>query len=187
MSDFDANEFLSGVGTDGDGDSDLVRFLRGKVKEAAKNLKTLHDENTAFKSAATKQTLESAWTELKVPEAVRKFYTGEPTADAVKTWFEENKAVFNLGGEQKSETDQSQQLTPEQQAQASQLQAQLQSVQTATTIGTDIGNQLGFDALKAEGAALGQKSALTNMAELDAHLAKLGFGEGGVIPTQMTQ
>lgn len=174
MTDFDANEFLSGVGSDGDGDSDLVKLLRAKVREAAKRIKSLSEENAKFKEAETRKTLDATWEELKVPEAVRKFYTGEPTAEAVKKWFDENKAVFNLGGSSETDEDAGQEQTPEQQAQAQQLQQQLQGVTQAANLGFDAPN-VGLEALAAQGQQLAGKSAAANMADLDAYLAKLGF------------
>lgn len=71
--------------------------LRKFAEEQKARAEALEKELAELRKWRTEQSVKAIFDELKVPEKVRKFYSGEAEADKVKAWVEENADVFNLG------------------------------------------------------------------------------------------
>jgi hypothetical protein len=121
----DTNEFV----TD-DTDSQDPGKLRQLLKQAHATLKQKDQELESLRSQEAERSAQAAWDELKVPDAIRDFYKGEQTPEAMKAWWEDSKSFFNI---EQAEQDKTVQQTPEQQAQ----RAAAEQYQQAAGLGTD--------------------------------------------------
>lgn len=117
--------------------------LRQKLEQALAVLKQKDQEIAALKTAETQRTVESTWNELKVPDAIRKLYNGDTSADAIKAWWEDSKGLFNIQAADEAPAVQQ----PPSSERLAAIQA-AQQFQQASTLGTDALNS-GFDAATA--------------------------------------
>lgn len=118
-----SNEFLGDGQSEDEGTSqESGSALRQFGKEQKARADKLERELNEFKAQLAKVQAGEIFTKLGVPEKVRKFYSGDPTEDAISAWVKENADVFGL------ETDSPATQTPEQEQQRSDL-AQVQQAQ----------------------------------------------------------
>lgn len=102
----DTDEFLS----DSDGTQQTGGGLRVQLERALAELKTLKVENEKLSTRETERELAKVWDELKVPSAIRGFYTGDKSEKAIKEWWEASRGFFNTeAGEQPAEERESEQ------------------------------------------------------------------------------
>lgn len=135
----------------------LREFAKASAAEAAEWKAKFEALESKFKE----QALSSIWDglDVTVPDKVRKHFTGEPTADAVKAWVEENQDVFRF--EPKTADGE----TGDQNDETAQLQAQLEAAQNLGRTKTDLG-------LAGQLAQLKNSSAKTE-ADLDSVFSML--------------
>lgn len=159
MSDF--NEFAPSETDDGKG-------LRSKLEGVLAQLKTVSAELETAKAERAQASLKNLFDELGVPEKVRKFYSGDADPAQVKTWVDENKDVFNL-------------TVPASTGEATvdpEVQAQVNAVQKANDLGSDIEGSLLSNAQAVLGE-LTKSRPSRNPAALNEALAQLGISQGG--------
>lgn len=167
----DTNEFDTSVSDDaGPG------VLRQKLEQALAVLRTKEKELADLRTAESQRSVKQTWDELAVPDAIRKLYKGEETAEAIASWWNDSKALFNV----QAAEEQPQALQPTE-AELAQQQA-AQQFQEASGLGTN-GLQSGFDAVmrEAEQAAQAYKAGTMSRADFDA--AKARVHEGMHTPT----
>lgn len=142
--------------------------LRQKLEQAIALLRQKDQEITTLKTAETQRTVESTWSELKVPDAIRKLYNGDTSADAIKAWWEDSKGLFNI--QVAEEQPAAPELTPEQQAQ----HAAAQQVQDASAMGANAFHA-GFETVQqqAKNAAEAYKNGTMSRADYDAAITKV--------------
>ncbi|MFD9734413.1 hypothetical protein [Umezawaea sp. NPDC059074] len=160
MGEFDGNSSEANKNEGSDGSS-LRAFAEAQAKENAE----LKARLATAEATIAAQSFRSIWDglDVTVPEKVRKFYTGDPDADAVKKWVEENQDAFRF--EPKTPTDGD--SAGDQSANAD-AAAQQAAVNAATSLGSAAGNG-GYAAQLAQ-----MKNARpTSQAELNAALAFL--------------
>jgi hypothetical protein len=158
-----SNEFLA------DGQEDVTSGQESgtALRKFANEQKKLAEERAAelaeLKAQFAKIQAGEIFTKLGVPDKVRKFYSGEPTEDAIKSWVTENADVFGIevGAETATQTED----------QAVQ-HAQLGAVQQAQQLGADRDTSW-----TREGMAQKRAGLLANgnsLADLNAVLAEMG-------------
>jgi len=98
-------EFDGNTGTQGTEDKSEGRSLRAFAEAQAAENAVLKARLATAEATIAAQSFKSIWDglDVTVPEKVRKFYTGDPDADAVKKWVEENQDAFRF--EPKTPTD----------------------------------------------------------------------------------
>lgn len=138
-------------------------------------VKQLQKELADAKAETAKRDMESVFSKLGVPEKVRKFYSGDPTEDAITQWVKDNADVFGLTPEGAAEvTD-----TPERR----QMFDDLSGVMSAQSMGTDKDGAVSRDVLAQQRAdLLGKKHS--GISDLDAALAAMGVPNTPLIAPQ---
>lgn len=113
--------------------------LRKQLETALAELKAAKEKNVELETQVTRHTIDSVFSELDVPEKVRKFYTGEPDKDKILEWCRENADVFGIspgtGGDDKPEDKE--------------RNDQLRDVQTAGKVGFE-GSDRSVDTIRSE-------------------------------------
>jgi hypothetical protein len=112
-----------------DSDSQDPGKLRQLLKQAHAQLKQKDQELESLRSQEAERSAQAAWDELKVPDRIRKLYTGDKDPAAMKTWWDEYRDIFNVDVAE----EQKPQETPEQEAQ----RAAAEQYQQAAGLGTD--------------------------------------------------
>ncbi|GLY55327.1 hypothetical protein [Lentzea sp. NBRC 102530] len=168
-----SDDFLTDPGQDADG-SALRKFGTAQQKRADALEAQLKELQSQLAARSRKDVLD----ELKVPEGIRKFYTGEATSDAVKAWIEENKTVFNFGAQDAPADDAA---PSSQDGNGSQIPAEIvaqqQRLQAAADAARDNAGSVGFDGFKAAAAQLMSSGSRPSEADLDKFLGQyLGAG-----------
>lgn len=128
----------------------LVKQLQQQLAETQKQL--------ASRAAA------EVFTSLGINEKVRKFYTGDPTKEAIEAWWKENAEIFGVDpgvGQDPTLTDAQQEH-----------QAAIDNVQQAAQIGQDRTGAMTRETM--QGARTDLLSQGRNISDLDAALAKMG-------------
>ncbi len=90
-----------------------------------------------MRAELTKRDAATVFTELGVPEKVRKFYSGDYTKDAISTWMKENADVFGFNTE------------AEQSPEEAERSRDLEQVTAATLVGQDRQTALSRDSMRA--------------------------------------
>jgi hypothetical protein len=124
-------------------DEEQPSKLRQLLKQKAAENKQLLEKLAALESAEVQRSVKATWDELKVPDVIRKLYTGDTSTDAIKAWWNDSKGLFNIQAAE--ETPAPPEPTPEELAQ----QEAAQRFQDASSLGTNA-IQSGFDAIKAQ-------------------------------------
>jgi hypothetical protein len=145
--------------------------LRQKLTEAYALVKQKDKELAELNAFKAGISVKATWDELKVPDAIRKLYNGDTSADAIKAWWNDSKGLFNV--EQAAEQPGQPEPTPEQVEQ----QQAAQQFQEAQNLGTNAIHS-GFDAVKqaAESAAEAYRNGQMSRADFDAARAKVYEG-----------
>lgn len=155
------NEF-GGEGNEtppGESGSALRKYANDQKKLAEQALAELND----LKAQLAKRDAESIFAKLGVPEKVRKFYSGDPTEDAITQWVKENADVFGI-----EPTGENPTVDPEQQQRA----ADLGRVAEAAGFGQERASAMSREAMQeARKGLLSQKNPTID--DLNAALAKL--------------
>jgi hypothetical protein len=118
--------------------SDGPKALRDAYKALKQQNEDLNQKLTSFLEGQKKQQLETVFTSLGVPEAV-KLYQGEPDPEKAKAWVDTMRGVFGSGNVQGDPTP----APPSQPAITNDQQAQYEAMVQAGSTGTPMGN---FDA-----------------------------------------
>lgn len=139
--------------------------LRKKLEDALSILREQNAELTKLRTERAETVLSQTWDELDVPQAIRKLYQGEKTADAIKAWWEDSRSLFNL---------QSADETPSETETEKARREQYQQVQGASAIGADT-NVSGLDAALAKGVELKDRAGATTQADRDAFYRLAGI------------
>lgn len=167
-----SDEFLTDPGTNADGSA-----LR-KFAEAQKSRADLIEQRfNELQKQVTASTVKSAFDQLGVPDAIRRFYDGEADPAKVKAWVDENKAVFNFQPQAGATNTAGTSVSPE-------AQAQQQAAQDAAGFGQEPGQSQELDAFKQKAAAVRNTSAQRNPQALNELLAGL-IPQGGYTPPQV--
>lgn len=132
----------------------LRKLLEQKIAE----LKAVTAENVTLKSKQLEQQLGATWQELQVPDAIRKLYQGDPTADAIKAWWADSKGLFNIEVAAETPVDSPEQV---------ELAQQMQAAQQAATLGGDATSG-GYAAFGAKAQEIKGKQGPVLQADLDA-------------------
>lgn len=136
--------------------------LRQTIKRFAAEKAELLKKLEALESAEVQRSVKSTWDELKVPEVIRKLYTGDTSTDAIKAWWEDSKGLFNI--QTAEETPAPPEPTPEELAE----RQAAQQFQEASGLGTNAIHS-GFDAIKAQV----EKAKVLTGADYDAAKAQI--------------
>jgi hypothetical protein len=153
----DTNEF-----TDVD-DNTQPSQLRQLLKQAHATIKQQAKQIEDFASEKAATVVKSTWDELQVPDAIRGFYNGDKTPDAMKQWWEASKGFFNIEAVEEQPADE--QETDVQRA----TREAAESFQEATSLGSDALND-SFDAVTAKA-----KQAAKNLSGPELAAAKQEF------------
>lgn len=143
--------------TDQESGSALRQFgkeQKARADKLAKELEEIRAELDRRKAA-------DIFTELEVPEKVRKFYQGEYTKDAIQSWMKENADVFGFAAEE-----------PETQEQIEQ-KANLQAVQQAALTGQDRQTALSRDSMAQMRNDLLSRGKQTGVLDLEEVLTRM--------------
>lgn len=139
--------------------------LRKWAKQQADLVKQLQKELADAKAETAKRDMENVFTKLGVPDKVRKFYSGDPTEDAITQWVKDNADVFGLtpeGGGDVTETPERRQMFDD-----------LSGVMSAQSMGMDKDGAVSREVLAQQRAELlGKKNS--GLSDLDAALAAMG-------------
>lgn len=144
--------------------------LRQKLTEAYALVKQKDKELAELNAFKAGISVKATWDELKVPDAIRKLYNGDTSADAIKAWWNDSKGLFNV--EQAAEQPGQPEPTPEQVEQ----QQAAQQFQEAQNLGTNAIHS-GFDAIKQEAANLAASFRAGRMSSADYDAAKAKLNE----------
>lgn len=139
--------------------------LRKWAKQQADLVKQLQKELADAKAETAKRDMESVFSKLGVPDKVRKFYSGDPTEDAITQWVKDNADVFGLtpeGGGDVTETPERRQMFDD-----------LSGVMSAQSLGADRDGAVSRDVLAQQRADLLSKKQ-SSLTDLDAALAQMG-------------
>lgn len=138
--------------------------LRKFANEQKKLAEQYATELKEIRTQLAKRDAESIFTKLGVPEKVRKFYSGDPTEDAITAWVKENADVFGLSPDGEDPT-----VPPERKQQFDDLSG----VQNAQSMGMDKDGAVSREVLAQQRSELlGKKNS--GISDLDAVLAKMG-------------
>lgn len=161
-----SDEFLTDPGKDADG-SALRKFAEAQKAKA----ETLEKQLNELLTEKTERSRKDVFEQLKVPEGIRKFYSGDVTADAVKAWIEENKTVFNFGDvsttSEGANPDTSADNIPDE------VRQQVEQLQQTQNLGRDNGGAVGLDAKLAKLKTAVTGSTRVSEADLEALLGEI--------------
>jgi hypothetical protein len=149
--------------------------LRKFAEEQKQLVKQLQAQLAEVNKQLASRTTADVFAKLGVSEKVRKFYTGEPTEEAISQWWKENAEVFGVdpGVGQDPTLDDAQQ----------EHQRAIDAVQQATQIGQDRSGAVSRETMqKARTDLLSQKRS--TMDDLDAALRAMNVPN---IPLQAPQ
>lgn len=149
--------------------------LRKWAKEQQKLAKDFQAKVAELTAKLAQREASEVFTELGISEKVRKFYQGEPTKEAIKTWWTENADVFGIdpGVGQDPTLDDAQQ----------QHQRDIDLVQQAAQVGQDRTGAVSREQMsQARQGLLTQKNS--NIADLNAALAKMGVPDTPLLAPQ---
>jgi|KBSSwiStaDraftv2_1062776.scaffolds.fasta_scaffold382359_2 hypothetical protein len=139
--------------------------LRKFAEEQKQMVKQLQQQLAEAQKMIATRNAADIFTKLGINDKVRKFYTGDPTEDAINAWWKENAEVFGVD----PGVGQDPTLDPAQQ----EHQQAIDNVQQAALIGQDRAGAMTREGMQqARKNLLSQKS--TNISELDAALAQMG-------------
>jgi len=144
--------------------------LRQKLEQALAALKQKDKELADLRTAEAQRSVKSTWDELKVPDAIRKLYNGDTSPDAIKSWWEDSKGLFNVQAGEEQPTGQE----PSQEELAQRNAAQL--LQEASGLGTS-GLQGGNAAAFAKAQEIKSKGTGATQADLDALTDLMGIAK----------
>lgn len=150
--------------------SALRKFGREQKKRADELEQQLRD----IQAQLAKREASDVFAELGVSERVRKYYTGEPTKEAITAWWKEAAADFGVDPGTGDPTQ-----TPEQQQQ----HADLSGVQKAAQAGSEKPDALGREAYAEIRKEL-MSSKKSSIDDLDAALARMGVPTVPVVAPQ---
>jgi hypothetical protein len=153
-----SGEFLNEDGKP-EGDKTEGKSLRAFAEATAAENAKLKADLAALQAQVKEQSLKSIWDGLDVvvPDKVKAFFTGEPTAEAVKAWVEENQDAFRFEPKPGSDTP------TDEDAELAKLQAQLDTAQNLGKDKVDLG-------LAGKVAAIRNAALPKNEAELKSQL-----------------
>lgn len=149
--------------------------LRKFANEQKKLAEQYAQELKEIRTQLAKRDAESIFQELGVPEKVRKFYSGDPTKDAITQWVKDNADVFGLAGPNGEDPT----VPPERQ----QMFDDLSGVQDAQSAGQDRDGAVTREVLAQQRADLLAKKG-SSLTDLDAALAKMGVPNMPVMAPQ---
>ena len=138
----------------------LRKFANEQKALAAQYAKDLAE----LRATLAMRDAESVFKELGVPDKGRKFYSGEPTKDAITAWVKENADVFGLSPDGEDIT-----ITPEKRQQFDDLSG----VQAAGNLGLDKDGAVSREVLAQQRADLLSKPR-SSLSDLDKVLANMG-------------
>lgn len=136
-----------------------------KFAEEQKNLvKQLQQQLAETQKQLASRAAADVFSSLGISEKVRKFYSGDPTKEAIESWWKENAEIFGVDpgvGQDPTLTDAQQEH-----------QAAIDNVQTAAQIGQDRTGAMTPETMR--GARKDLLSQGRDISDLDAALAKMG-------------
>lgn len=138
--------------------------LRKFANEQKKLFEQAAAELKELKTQLAKRDAESVFVKLGVPDKVRKFYSGDPTEEAITAWVKENADVFGLSPDGEDPT-----VPPERKQQFDDLSG----VMSAQSLGMDKDGAVSRDVLAQQREELLNKKH-SSLSDLDAVLAKMG-------------
>lgn len=134
----------------------------GKLRERLETMIALVKEKdqkiTDLETQAAVSAARTVWDELGVPQPIRDMYRGETGPDAIRSWWDQSKVLFNLPAADAAPAE-----TPEDKAR----REQLSSVQDASALGTDHNAGTGMDGFYKQAQDLTRKSDRFTQADLD--------------------
>jgi hypothetical protein len=152
--------------------SQLRKFAKEQKELAAQYAKELAD----IKAQLALRDASAVFQKLGVPDKVRKFYSGDPTEDAITAWVKDNADVFGLAGPDGEDPT----IPPERK----QMFDDLSGVQSAESLGIDKDGSVSRDVLAQQRAELLAKPRGSRISELDAALASMGVPNTPIMAPQ---
>lgn len=138
--------------------------LRKFAEEQKQLVKQLQAQLVDAQKQLASRTVADVFTKLGISEKVRKFYSGDPTEDAINSWWKENAEVFGIDpgvGQDPTLSD----------AQQEHQQA-IDAVQQAAQVGQDRTGAMSPESMRSARTELLSQGKSVN--DLDAALAKMG-------------
>lgn len=146
MADF--NEFTNDDDSGNDGNQNQQQStgggLRKQLEDALAQLKAERESRTKLEEQVRKSTIDTVFGELKIPEKVRKFYSGEADKAKILEWVKDNAEVFGLSVETADQTDSDEDK---------QRKDQIKSVQRASSTGFETGGNLAAETVFSQAEA----------------------------------
>ena len=139
--------------------------LRQFAEEQKKRADALEKQLNEINKQLASRTAQDIFTKLGINDKVQKFYTGDPTEEAISNWWKENASVFGVdpGVGQDPTLDSAQQ----------EHQAAIDAVQQAASIGQDRGGAVSREQMTQARQDLLSKGRTP--ADLDAALARMNI------------
>lgn len=139
--------------------------LRKFAEEQKTLVKQLQQQLADTQKQLASRAANDVFTKLGISEKVRKFYSGDPTEEAISSWWKENAEVFGVdpGVGQDPTLDSAQQ----------EHQRAIDNVQQAANVGQDRTGAMSPETMRASRDSL--LSQGKNVNDLDAALAKMGI------------
>lgn len=156
----DEDEIETPPPTNDNSGSALRKFANEQKKLADQYAKDLAE----LKAQLALRDAGEVFSKLGVPDKVRKFYSGEPTEEAITQWVKDNADVFGLSPDGQDPT-----VPPERK----QLFDDLSGVQNAEQLGVDKDGTVSREILAQQRSDLMAKKT-SNLSDLDAALAQMG-------------
>jgi hypothetical protein len=149
--------------------------LRKWAKAQADMVKQLQKELADTKAENAARAMADVFKELGVPDKVRKFYSGDPTKEAITQWVQENADVFGLAGPDGEDPT----VPPERRQQFDDLSG----VMSAQSLGQDKDGAVSREVLAQQRAELMAKKN-SGISDLDAALAAIGVPNSPLMAPQ---
>lgn len=161
----DANEFI---------DTDTATIQEpGKLRERLETMIALVKEKDTriaeMETQAAENSARVVWDDLGVPQPIRDMYRGDTAPDAIRSWWDQSKTLFNLPAAEAAPAE-----TPEERARRDQLA----SVQDASALGTDTNAGTGTDTFYNAAQELKRKSDRFTQADLDQLYSSANIPKG---------